>query len=55
MEIIINKGSIADKRALENANADNAALKANLDYVAMMANIDLPTTQGDDTNVEELQ
>ena len=55
MEIIIYTGSIADKRALENANANNAALKANLDYVAMMASIDIPTTQEDDTNVEKLQ
>ena len=50
MEIIINTGSIADKRALENANADNAMLKANLDYVAMMANVDMPT-EGVENNV----
>ena len=50
MEIIINNGSIADKRALENANADNAALKANLDYVAMMADVDIPA-EGVENNV----
>lgn len=55
MEIIINNGSIADKRTLDNANADNAMLKANLDYVAMMASIDIPTETEDDTDVEKLQ
>ena len=50
MEIIINNGSIADKRALENANADNVMLKANLDYVAMMTNVDIPT-EGVENNV----
>lgn len=57
MDVIINQGSIADKRALEKATADNAVAKANLDYVAMMASIDIPSTQEDNTNgtVEELQ
>lgn len=57
MEVIVNKGSVKDKRALENATADNAAMKANLDYVAMMSNVDILTSEEDSTNgtVEELQ
>ena len=53
MKIIINNGSIADKRTLENANADNALLKANLDYVAMMADVDIPTKGGENNVVPE--
>ena len=48
MQIIIIKGDIRDKRALENAAAANATLKANLDYVAMMAEVDLPNEGGED-------
>lgn len=43
MEIIKNKESIIDKRALERTVAENAQLKANLDYVAMMSDINIPT------------
>ena len=50
MQIIIVKGDIRDKRALENATATNATLKANLDYVAMMADVDIPT-EGVENNV----
>ena len=50
MEIIINTGSIADKRTLENATANNAALKANLDYVSMMADVAIPA-EGVENNV----
>ena len=57
MEVIINQGSIADKRALEKAIADNETLKANLDYVAMMSNVDILTSEEGNVNgtVEELQ
>lgn len=50
MEVNVLNGSIQDKRALENAAATNATLKANLDYVAMMADVDIPT-EGDENNV----
>ena len=50
MEAVINRGPIKDKRALEKAIADNAALKANLDYVAMMADVDIPA-EGVENNV----
>ena len=50
MEVIVNKGSVKDKRALENATADNAILQANLDYVAMIAGIDIPSTEEDTTD-----
>ena len=53
MEIIVNKGSVKDKRALENAAAANATLKANLDYVAMMADVDIPTGGGENNVVPE--
>jgi hypothetical protein len=55
MEVVVNQGSIADKRALEKASADNAAMKANLDYVAMMADVDIVTTEGADTNDMETE
>ena len=47
MQIIIVKGDIRDKRALENATATNATLKANLVYVAMMADVELPDEGGE--------
>ena len=53
MEVVINQGSIADKRALEKAIADNATMKANLDYVAMMADVDIPTEGGENNVVPE--
>ena len=53
MQIIIIKGDIRSKRALENAAAANATLKANLDYVAMMADVDIPTEGGDNNVVPE--
>jgi hypothetical protein len=55
MEVVVNQGSIADKRELEKASADNAAMKANLDYVAMMADVDIVTTEGADTNDMETE
>lgn len=55
MEVVINQGSIKDKRALEKARADNAALQAKLDYVAMMVNVDIVTTEGADTNDMETE
>ena len=53
MQIIIIKGDIRDKRALENAAATNATLKANLDYVAMMADVDIPPEGGENSVVSE--
>ena len=53
MEVVIHQGSIKDKRALENAAAANATLKANLDYVAMMADVDIPTGGGENNVVPE--
>jgi|GEM_PF-3990067 len=53
MQIIIIKGDIRDKRALENAAAANATLKANLDYVAMMTDVEIPTEEGDENVVSE--
>lgn len=51
MQIIIIKGDIRDKRALERSTADNVSLKSNLDYVAMMTNVDIPVETEVDSNV----
>lgn len=54
MEVIRNTNNIAEKRAAERINADNANLKANLDYVAMMADIDIPTEEEPEEHNEQI-
>ena len=54
MEVIRNTTNIAEKRAAERINADNAKLKATLDYVAMMADIEIPTEEEPEEHNEQI-
>ena len=54
MEVIRNTNNIAEKRAAERINADNAKLKSTLDYVAMMADIEIPTEEEPEGHNEQI-